>query len=65
MRALKIYRKQVGNIPKLQTEIYNLQKELIQVKLTVKALSEELENPLNAYRCRKLEGSDPDIYEMR
>jgi hypothetical protein len=24
--------------------------------LKVKALSEELENPLNAHRCRKLEG---------
>jgi hypothetical protein len=26
--------------------------------LKVKALSEELENPLNAHRCRKLEGVD-------
>jgi hypothetical protein len=33
--------------------------------LKVKALAEELENPLNAHRCRKLEGSDPDVYEMR
>ncbi|KRX09811.1 hypothetical protein PPERSA_02683 [Pseudocohnilembus persalinus] len=65
VRALQIYKKQVGNIPKLQTEIHNLQKELIQEKVKVKALSEELENPLNTQRCNKLEGSDPDIFEMR
>jgi len=30
----------------------------------VKALSEELENPDNTHRWRKLEGSDPGTYEM-
>ena len=30
----------------------------------VKALSEELENPMNVHRWRKLEGSDPGTYEM-
>ena len=30
----------------------------------MKALSEELENPLNVHRWRKLEGSDPSTYEM-
>jgi len=42
-----------------------LQKELIQEKLKVKALSEELENPLNEHRCRQLSGTDPDIFEMK
>lgn len=65
MRALKIYRKQVDSIPRLKNEIHNLQKELIEEKLRVKALSEELENPLNAHRCRKLPGDDPDIYEQK
>jgi hypothetical protein len=32
--------------------------------LSVKALSEELENPLNYHRWRKLEGTDPDTWEM-
>ena len=32
--------------------------------LQVKALSEELENPLNVHRWRQLEGSDPTAYEM-
>jgi hypothetical protein len=30
----------------------------------VKALSEELENPMNVHRWRKLEGSDPSTLEM-
>jgi hypothetical protein len=30
----------------------------------IKALSEELENPLNVHRWRKLEGSDPAAYEL-
>jgi hypothetical protein len=30
----------------------------------VKALSEELENPMNVHRWRKLEGSDPKRYEL-
>ena len=30
----------------------------------MKALSEELENPLNVHRWRKLEGSDPATYEL-
>lgn len=30
----------------------------------MKALSEELENPMNVHRWRKLEGSDPSTFEM-
>jgi len=41
-----------------------VQKELIRERLKVKALSEELENPINVHRWRKLEGSDPHAYEM-
>lgn len=48
-----------------KNEIYSLQNELIEEKLKVKALSEELENPLNVHRCRNLEGTDPDVYEMK
>ncbi len=36
----------------------------LQERTKVKALSEELENPLNVHRWRKLEGSDPGTYEM-
>lgn len=53
-----------NKIPLYKNEIYNLQSELIEEKLKVKALSEELENPLNIHRCRNLQGKDPDSYEM-
>ncbi len=32
--------------------------------MQVKALTEELENPLNVHRWRRLEGTDPQAYEM-
>jgi len=36
----------------------------LQERTKVKALSEELENPMNVHRWRKLDGSDPDMYEQ-
>lgn len=57
--------KLAARIPQLKNQICNIQQELIEEKLKVKALSEELENPLNAQRIRPLEGSDPDVHEMK
>merc|ERR1712093_300947 len=48
----------------LKKEVYHLQRDLLQERTKVKALSEELENPMNVHRWRKLEGTDPDTYEM-
>ena len=48
----------------MKDEIQGIEKELIDEKLNVKALSEELENPMNQERFRKLEGTDCDSYEM-
>ncbi|CAE7369407.1 Cfap58, partial [Symbiodinium pilosum] len=48
----------------LEKEVYHLQRELLQERTKVRALSEELENPMNVHRWRKLEGSDPAIYEL-
>eukprot|EP00831_Metopus_contortus_P014860 TRINITY_DN16168_c0_g1_i1.p2 TRINITY_DN16168_c0_g1~~TRINITY_DN16168_c0_g1_i1.p2 ORF type:complete len:192 (-),score=56.53 TRINITY_DN16168_c0_g1_i1:73-648(-) len=45
-------------------EIYSLTNQLVQERMQVQALSEELENPINIHRWRKLEGTDPDTYEM-
>lgn len=52
------------NIDDLKKEVYHLQRELLQERTKVKALSEELENPMNVHRWRKLEGSDPHMYEL-
>lgn len=52
------------NVSDLSKELLQKHKELLQEKAKVKALSEELENPMNVHRWRKLEGNDPTIYEM-
>lgn len=54
----------MGQLDGLKREVYHLKRELLQEKTKVKALSEELENPMNVHRWRKLEGSDPATYEM-
>ena len=48
----------------LRNEVYQLQRALLQERTKVRALSEELENPMNVHRWRKLEGSDPATYEL-
>merc|ERR1712100_909996 len=63
-RELQLLSSSVSNIDSLRNEVYHLQRELLQEKTKVKALSEELENPMNVHRWRKLEGSDPATYEM-
>ncbi|KAG6613681.1 Cilia- and flagella-associated protein 58 [Phytophthora cinnamomi] len=63
-RELYIAKHQVGQADELKREVYHLQRELLQEKTKVKALSEELENPMNVHRWRKLEGSDPATYEL-
>ena len=61
---LRIVKSQASQIGDLRKEVYNLQQQLLTERLQVKALSEELENPLNYHRWRKLEGTDPDTWEM-
>lgn len=51
-------------MPELKNEIHNLQKELIEEKLKSKALAEELENPMNVHRWRKLEATDSETYDL-
>jgi len=61
---LRIVKSQASQIGDLRKEVYTLQQYLLTERLQVKALSEELENPLNYHRWRKLEGTDPDTWEM-
>merc|ERR1719410_3192979 len=63
-RELHIGKQQVANIDDLKKEVFQLQRELLQERTKVKALSEELENPMNVHRWRKLEGTDAAMYEM-
>jgi len=44
--------------------MFRLEKELLEEKTKIRALSDELDHPLNVHRWRKLEGSDPKRFEM-
>uniref|UniRef100_A0A0K6S8L3 Cilia- and flagella-associated protein 58 central coiled coil domain-containing protein n=1 Tax=Chromera velia CCMP2878 TaxID=1169474 RepID=A0A0K6S8L3_9ALVE len=63
-REVHFAKQQVTSIEDLKREVYHLQRDLLQERTKVKALSEELENPMNVHRWRKLEGADPATYEM-
>ena len=63
-RELGVLKSSFGNIDVLKREVHHLGRELLQERTKVKALSEELENPLNVHRWRALEGSDPATFEM-
>ena len=55
---------EVVNVEALKNELYYIQRELLQEKTKVKALSEELVNPMNVHRWRNLQGRDPKKYEL-
>lgn len=55
---------QVSNTTEMKNEVHRLERELLHERNKIKALSDELERPLNVHRWRKLEGSDPKRYEM-
>jgi len=48
----------------LRRELANLERELFAEKHKVKCLSEELQNPMNVHRWRKLEGGEPQVYAL-
>ena len=58
-RELHILKNSVANIDILKHEVHCLGRELLQERTKVKALSEELENPLNVHRyanmCLRME----------
>ncbi|EQC30530.1 hypothetical protein SDRG_11847 [Saprolegnia diclina VS20] len=48
----------------LKSELLRLERDLLQERTKIKALSEELDHPMNVHRWRKLEGSDPKRFDM-
>lgn len=54
---------QIRCIEDLRAEISFKEKELLNQKAKVKALQDELENPMNVHRWRKLEATDQENYE--
>eukprot|EP01006_Ploeotia_vitrea_P033977 TRINITY_DN65677_c3_g1_i1.p1 TRINITY_DN65677_c3_g1~~TRINITY_DN65677_c3_g1_i1.p1 ORF type:complete len:997 (+),score=196.90 TRINITY_DN65677_c3_g1_i1:78-3068(+) len=61
LHNVKTYISRIGDL-KRDINVHN--KQLNQERAKVKALADELENPLNVHRWHKLEGSEPQTYEM-
>ncbi|KFO32350.1 Coiled-coil domain-containing protein 147 [Fukomys damarensis] len=59
-----ILAKSVANVEELRQELFHMQKEFLKERTRCRALEEELENPMNVHRWRKLEASDPSSFEL-
>jgi chromosome segregation ATPase len=60
---LKASLARIRYVEEMRRQVTTLQRALIRERAKVKALFEELQNPMNVHRWRKLEGSDPAEYE--
>lgn len=56
--------KTMNNMIDLRKEIFHLERDLTKSRLKCKALEQEVQNPLNIHRWRKLEGSDPEVLDL-
>ena len=54
----------IANTEQLRREVFHVQRELLRERSRCRALEDELENPINVHRWRKLEGSDPSTFEL-
>eukprot|EP01002_Notosolenus_urceolatus_P000606 NODE_114_length_2750_cov_114.198815_g90_i0.p1 GENE.NODE_114_length_2750_cov_114.198815_g90_i0~~NODE_114_length_2750_cov_114.198815_g90_i0.p1 ORF type:complete len:895 (-),score=391.13 NODE_114_length_2750_cov_114.198815_g90_i0:64-2415(-) len=63
-RGLHLSQGQLKTHDELKQRLHKLDRALLSERNKVKALSQELENPLNIHRWRRLEGSDPKELEM-
>jgi chromosome segregation ATPase len=55
---------ETSGISGMRKTITYLQNQVIQEQMRIKALEEELYNPINVHRWRKLEGSNPEAFDM-
>eukprot|EP00038_Savillea_parva_P020791 m.32496 g.32496 ORF g.32496 m.32496 type:complete len:873 (+) comp4895_c0_seq1:37-2655(+) len=62
-REKVILSKTVSNVEDLKKELHSAQRDLLRERTRCRALEEELETPMNVHRWRKLEGTDPAMYE--
>eukprot|EP00948_MAST-09A_sp_MAST-9A-sp1_P000347 g347.t1 len=62
--VLQGYMGQCVSLDEFTQTIRRLDKLLVEEKTKITALTEELERPLNVHRWRKLEGSDPNKFEL-
>ncbi|KAJ1328371.1 hypothetical protein BSLG_010103 [Batrachochytrium salamandrivorans] len=53
-----------SGVQQMRQSIVRLQNEEMQEQMRIKALEDELKNPINVHRWRKLEGSNPQTFDM-
>lgn len=63
-RLLAIAQGGQAGVDDMSKKLMALQKDYMREQQKVKALSDELETPLNVHRWHRLEGSDPEAYEL-
>lgn len=63
-REKRLLLKTVAASEEVRRQVWSTQRELLREKTRCRALEEELENPMNIHRWRRLEGSDPSSYEL-
>ncbi|KAJ8264307.1 hypothetical protein GJAV_G00147620 [Gymnothorax javanicus] len=63
-REKGILTKTVANVEDLRCEVFHMQKELLRERTRCQALEEELENPMNVHRWRRLEACDPSTFQL-
>lgn len=56
--------KDVAILEPSKRQIHRLRSDMLREKTRIKALEDELENPVNIHRWRKLEGNNPRAFEM-
>lgn len=64
IEELELNKKKIQKIFLYQNKIKEIDEKLREKKLKVKALSEELENPMNIKRWRSIGNDEHDIYEL-
>jgi hypothetical protein len=62
-REKVLLQKSVANIEDLKKELHAAQRDLLHERTRCRALEEELETPMNVHRWRKLEGTEPAMFE--
>ncbi|TRZ01432.1 hypothetical protein DNTS_013435 [Danionella cerebrum] len=63
-REKNILNKTASNVEDLREEVFHMQRELVKERRRCRALEDELSNPMNVHRWRKLEASDPNMFEL-
>ncbi|GLG96888.1 Coiled-coil domain-containing protein 147, partial [Gryllus bimaculatus] len=59
-----LLQRSLDNMAKLRKEVFHLERDLTRERQKTRALEEELQNPLNVHRWRKLQGTDPCTFDL-